>query len=145
MLLAVVILSKLIIREQKRQLTSVNLKLPWLKEKQCCYKNKAWKIAWTNHYTWRAVSKNKAPVPCCSNLTKKLICVNLPKGTLLSWQSIPPSFRETAAWPRDLAWLLNSKKPMVFSLPRNRHVRTSRLCRLKFYEQVLMEFTHNKR
>ena len=51
----------------------------------------------------RAVSK----IPCCSILTNKLICVNqqldgsfnylIAKGTLLSWQSIPPSFRETAA------------------------------------------------
>ena len=58
-------------------------------------------------------AKNKAPVPCCSILAKKLLCVNqqldgsfsflVPKGILLSWQSIPPSVRETAACSRDLA------------------------------------------
>ena len=48
MFLTGVILSKLIMKachRLKNPLTNANLKLPRLKEKQCCYKNKAWKIA----------------------------------------------------------------------------------------------------
>ena len=102
MLLAVVILSKLIIKachrtenpthQRKLEVAVTEGKTVLLYKQQSlenCLNETLYSVLSAKiRLQYRAVVRN---------LTNKLICVNLPKGTLLSWQSIPPSFRETAA------------------------------------------------